>query len=125
MSIVDIITRMPYWYLLILILFSLYYSIRGIMEKKKMLSDNKYRDWSFTEKLIIEYVQEFLFKAIFTASGFMALFVANYIFSATKSVTDLSTGTSIILIFLLIWGISGVSGYLPYLVIRGKLPGVK
>ena len=34
MSIADIIMKMPCWYLLMLILFSLYYAIRGIMEQK-------------------------------------------------------------------------------------------
>jgi len=66
-----------------------------------------------------------LFKVVFTVSGFMALFIANYIFSSLKSVNDIGAGTAILLIFLIIWGITGVSGYLTFLIVSGKFPTLK
>lgn len=125
MCIANVIIGMPRWYLLVLIMFSLYYAIRGIMEKRIILSEQKYANWSFTQRVIIEYAQEFLFKVIFTASGFVALLVANHILTSQESATEMSAGISVILIFLFIWGISGISGYLPYLIIRGRFPGAK
>ncbi len=122
MSIAEIVMKMPCWYLLILILFSLYYAVKGIMEQKKFSAPNYS---TLAQKVIILYVQEFLFKVIITASGFLALFLANYIFSSLKSVNDIGTGTAALLILLLIWGITGVSGYLTLLIVTGKLPSVK
>ena len=122
MSIADIIMKMPPWYLLMLILFSLYYAIRGIMEQKFINADSPL---SQIQKLIIWYVQEFLFKVILTASGFMALFIAYYIFSSLKSVNDIGAGTAILLIFLIVWGITGISGYLTFLIVSGKFPTLK
>ena len=122
MSIADIIMKMPCWYLLMLILFSLYYAIRGIMEQKINYAAGPL---SQAQKVIISYVQEFLFKVVFTVSAFMALFIANYIFSSLKSVNDIGAGTAILLIFLIIWGITGVSGYLTFLIVSGKFPTLK
>lgn len=122
MSIVDILIKMPWWYLLILIIFSLYYAIRGIMEQKILRSK---KDLSKTEKVVIHYIQEFLFKVIFTMSSFMALFTADYIFSSLKSVNDIGAGTAVLLIFLIIWGICGVSGYLTLLIVSGRFPFAK
>lgn len=122
MSIADIIMKMPCWYLLMLILFSLYYAIRGIMEQKIIHAAGTL---SQVQKVIISYIQEFLFKVVFTVSGFIALFIANYIFSSLKSVHDIGAGTAILLIFLIIWGITGVSGYLTFLIVSGKFPTPK
>lgn len=122
MSMADIIMEMPWWYLIILILFSLYYAIRGIMEQKIIYAKSSL---SQAQKVIYSYIQEFLFKVVFTASGFMALYTANYIFSSVKSVNEIGAGTAILLIFLIIWGITGVSGYLTFLIVSGKFPTLK
>ena len=131
MSISEIIMKIPWpWWLLIPIL-SLYYATRGVMEQKKIYAKQQYaegvyvKDWSWFEKLILLYIQEVLFKVIFTVSGFMTLFTAYYISSSLKSVNEIGAGTAILLIFLFIWGISGISGYLTLLILRGKFPGAK
>ena len=121
MSIIDFIKNMTRQYYSILIGFSLYYAIRGIMEKKrryKLVKGTCY-------KVFVYYIQEFLSQVIFTISGFIALFIAYYIFTKLDSFNDISAGTAILLIFLFIWGITGLSGTLSYLVISGKLTGLK
>ena len=122
MCIYDIICTMPRWYLLIIVIFSLFYAIRGVMEKQLLLAG---KTLSRTQRVMIEYIQEFLFKVIFTVSGFLALFIADRIFAALGSLRDISAGTAVILVFLFIWGVLGVSGYLTFLIIRGKFPASK
>jgi len=119
MSITEIIMKMPCWYFLIMILFSLFYAIRGLMSEMKKYAEDESLSRAF--KVIYAYIQEILFKIIFTASGFIALLIVNYIFSSVKSINEIGVGTAIILIFLIIWGISG-SGYLTYLIVSGKFP---
>ena len=120
MPITDIILKMPWWYFLIMILFSLYYAIRGLMSEMQRYAGVEGLSPAF--KVIYAYIQEILFKIIFTASSFIALLMVNYIFSMVKSINEIGIGTAIILIFLIIWGISGISGYLTYLVVSGKFP---
>lgn len=122
MSMVEIILKMPWWYLIIMIVFSLYYAIRGIIEEVV-----KYKEMPLgrTRKIIYAYIQEFIFKVVFTASGFIALLIANYIFSSLGSLNNIGTGTAILLVFLIFWGITGISGYLTYLVVSGKFPALK
>ena len=122
MSITDIILKMPWWYFLIMILFSLFYAIRGLMSEMKKYAKDESLSRAF--KVIYAYIQEILFKLIFTASSFIALLMVNYIFSTVKSINEIGVGTAILLIFLIIWGISGISGYLTLLVVSGKLPGI-
>lgn len=122
MSIVSILTKMPCWYLVVLIAFSMYYAVRGIVEQRIIHGTEPL---SKVQKLICYYIQEFLFKVIFTASAFVALFMADYIFLSLKSVADIGAGTAIVLIFLIVWGITGASGYLTFLIVSGKFPTLK
>ena len=122
MSITDILIKMPVWYIFILVVFSLYYAIRGVMEQVVYYPENRL---GLTTKIIIRYIQEFLFKIIFTSSGFIALFIVNYIFLSLNSINDIGMGTAILLIFLIIWGITGISGYLTFLIVSGKFPTIK
>ena len=118
----EIIIKMPCWYLILAVLFSLYYAIRGVVEQKAI---NINTPVSTTEKMIIFYIQDFLFKFIITISSFVALFAANYIFPSKTEINSISTGHIILLIFLFVWGIIGACGYLTLFISRGKIPGIK
>jgi hypothetical protein len=87
----------------------------------KSLNINKLRQ--LTVKL--GYIQEFLFKIIFTASSFLSLAIAYGIFSSIQSPADISAGTAVLLVFLFVWGVLGLSGYLTGLILAGKFPGIK
>ena len=124
MSVKEILLNIPFWYLAITIVFAFYYAIRGVMEKvmNQKLSNSS---WSKTQKIVIDYIQEFIFKIVVTLSGFFSLFVGSYISSSIKSIEAISVGTAALLIFLFVWGIIGVSGYLTWLIVTGKFPGSK
>ncbi len=107
---------------MILIIFSLYYAIRGVLEWT-VNADYERLDSRF-KRIIYYYIQEILFKTIVTASGFIALLIGNYIFSSMKSFNDIGVGTAILLSFLIFWGITGVTGYLTLYIVRGKIPFV-
>ena len=119
---IEILSGIPKWYYLIAIVFSLYYAIRGIIVEIHGHPDEKL---SPTERMIVFYIQEFIFKVIFTMSSFMALAIAKHIFESIESLNEIGAGAAILLVFLFVWGITGVSGYLTFLLITGKLPGVK
>ena len=122
MSIIDIIImNMRWWYYPIIIGFSLFYAIQKMIEKRNIYPKGIEHKWENCTK----YFHQFLSQVIFTVSGFMALFIANYVFSKITSFNDISVGTTILLIFLIIWGITGVSGYLGYLIVSGKFMGLK
>jgi hypothetical protein len=124
MSIAEIILKIPCWYVLAAIVFSLYYAIRGVVEKSFLINANCPGMTTF-QRYIIEYIQEFIFKIIFTLSAFLSLYVIYYIVSSIKNIENIGVGTAALIIFLFIWGISGVSGYLTYLIVTGKYPGGK
>jgi hypothetical protein len=120
MCITNIIQNTPWWYWGIMIVLSFYYAYRGLLSEM-----HKYalkHDVSRHFKIVYAYIQEILFKLITTASSFTALLIANELFSSLDSINDIGVGTAIILIFLFIWGVMGITGYLTYLVVSGKLP---
>ena len=121
-SIGTLLSEMPGWYYTAMILFSLYYAVRGVVYESYI---NEEAPFSMAKKFIVIYMQEFLFKVVFTASSFIALAIAYKIFASLKSLNDISAGTSVLLMFLFIWGVLGLSGYLTGLILAGKFPGIK
>jgi hypothetical protein len=123
MSITEILIGMPWWYCLAMIIFSTYYAIRGVMYHKRNI--NKIiNEWTKWERIVILYIQEIIFKVIITVSSFSALYLANHILLNIKSINDVGIGLVGLLIFLLVWGIIGVCGYLTLFISMGKIPGM-
>jgi hypothetical protein len=116
MYISNIITNMPCLYKIILVMVSVYWAIHGVTYTK-VYGD---KSLSLTQRIIIEYIQEVVFKIVITVSGFIALLIVNDIFISLKSINDIGTGTAVLLIFLILWGILGISGWLPHLIVTGK-----
>ena len=128
MFILEIINKIPLWYWILALSISTYYGIRGIMEFRilyKQWPSYVNRESSLIERIMILYIQDFLFKFITTMSGFMALFVACYIFPSTTEIKEIGSGNALVLIFLFIWGIIGIGGYLTHLIATGKFPQIK
>ena len=117
---------MPEWYIWLALLLSIYYGIRGIIEQCVLFKEKKYKSVSNrAERIIILYIQDFLFKFITTMSGFVALFIAGYIFPSIIEVTDISVGKALLLIFLFVWGVTGIGGYLTLFIASCKIPLMK
>jgi hypothetical protein len=68
---------------------------------------------------------DFVFYFITTIVGFASFLMAKNIISSTPKLQDLGTGASALVIFLLLIGILGICGQLPYLIQSGKLPWQK
>ncbi|MGO9138146.1 MAG: hypothetical protein ACLQBC_10830 [Syntrophales bacterium] len=120
--IIDYIVNMPCWYKVITIVFSLYYATRGVMYHfhiKTKYSDRT--EYEIIFRVIIDYIQEVLFKVIITVSSFVALYVDYCILLKIESPSNIDAGTGIIIIFLFMWGVIGASGYLTHLITMGKV----
>src|SRR4030042_2562006 len=122
MQISELLSTMPWWYYVGLSLFSLYFAIRGVVSEIVKYAEAPF---SKTQKVIIIYIQKFIFKIIFTVSAFLALTIAYHIYSSLKSLNDISAGTAVLLVFLFVWGVTGLSGYLTGLILAGRFPGLK
>lgn len=103
-------------------LFCFYFAIRGVMYESLNYAKAPLNK---KQKVIIFYVQEIIFKIVFTVSSFYTLAIAYHILSSLKSLNDISAGTAVLLVFLFVWGITGLSGYLTGLILSGKFPGLK
>jgi hypothetical protein len=122
MQISELLSTMPWWYYVAMFLFSLYFAIRGVMYESLNYAKAPLNK---KQKVIIFYVQEIIFKIVFTVSSFYALAIAYHIYSSLKSLNDISAGTAVLLVFLFVWGVIGLSGYLTGLILAGKFPGLK
>lgn len=125
---------MPLWYWIIVTIFSLYYAIRGVVYQHSFYSHQNHQRPLYII-IIVDYIQEFLFKSVITISSFIALFIANQIISninlpgtsnsASIPINEIGAGTVLLLISLLIWGILGACGYLTAYISALKIPGIK
>src|SRR5438132_10202149 len=97
----EMLLLMRWWYILAAVVFSLYYAIRAVIEASTKSGNDKYTK---AQKIFVVYTQEFLFKLIFTISGFFALSLAYNIFTSLKSLNDISAGVVVLLVFLFIGG---------------------
>jgi len=129
MPIMNCIYDIPLLYIVVMISFSLYYAIRDLFEQSVYLKsaekDQSSNKLTKCEKIIILYMQGFLFKFVTVISSFIALWVGYKILLSLKSFDNIGVGTAILLVFLFAWGIIGAGGYLTAYISQGKLPGFK
>jgi len=122
----EILMSMPCWYLFIALLICLYHGVRGIVEHSVYYEQGRSylnhgsSQISTTKKIIILYIQDFLFKFITVMSGFVALFIAMKIFPSSAEINNIGIGNAMLIIFLFVWGILGVGGPLTRLIVEGK-----
>lgn len=123
MTLSIILKSIPCWYWSISIVIACFYSVRDVIEQRRIIRKNDLESITWYERYFIFYVQGILFKFIATMSGFISLYMFSYIFPEPDELKDISSGMSVLLIFLLVWGITGVTGYLTLFISRGKIPG--
>jgi len=74
------------------------------------------------ETIEVRYAYDALFYFFCSIAGFAALWLAKSIFNALPNINDIPGGTGALLVFLVVLGLLGVIGQLPYLIQLGKLP---
>jgi hypothetical protein len=125
MNIYEILMNVPPYCYIIALVISIIYGVRAIIYYRAFLRENKDDKVknplkaNLAERIIVYYIQEFLFHFITSMSGFVALFIAWNIFPS--KVDDISIGKALVLIFLFVWGVIGTGGYLTLLISTGKI----
>ena len=115
----------PIWYIIIALLLSIFQGIRGIVEHNRNYKDRD-QQWNTIEKLFILFIHDFLFRFICSCIGFVSLYLIYHILTSDQTqLQDLSIGTAVLLVFLLIVGIIGAGGQLHYIILTGKWPKVR
>jgi uncharacterized membrane protein len=72
--------------------------------------------------MVIRCLYDGFFHAYCSVAGFAALWLAADIVNTLPTIQDIPAGTSAFLVFLIVLGLLGVSGQLPYLIQLGKVP---
>lgn len=123
--------EIPWWYWVIAIVLSSYYAYRGYrgnliaMEQKNReipATGRKFKRW---EILSVFCIHDALFHLICSMAGFIILFVANDLYESLRSTESFDTGKSLLLAFAFLFGVIGVTGQLPQLLLQGKIPFMK
>lgn len=97
---------------------TVYQGYRGFMFQW-LLADKQ--RWTKAERVILLCIADMVFYVVCTASGFLALFLAVELSARLKNPSEIALGTSVLLVFLAVYGILGVTGQLPSLIQQGKL----
>ena len=113
---------MPIWYMALMVILSGYQACRGfklydILGIHRSLSTHI---WSRPEIVWLLCVADAITYFICTAGGFVALYWA-YSFARVRCVQEISSGTSVLLIFLGLVGILGITGKLPTVLDRARI----
>jgi hypothetical protein len=113
----DILELTPCLYVSFAILWSAYQGIRGAVEHHyaSAKKDDKFYNW------FVLYVHDFFFRFICTMAGFIALYVSYFLLTMAKF-SELSSGTSALIVFSFVIGVIGVGGQLHHIILLGKLP---
>jgi hypothetical protein len=121
--------EIPAWYWVIAIAFSSYYAYRGYMGNwVAMVRQNRtitHRKWKNWEMISVFCVHDALFHFICSMARFIILFVANDLYASLRSTENFDTGKSLLLAFAFLFGVIGVTGQLPQLLLQGKIPFMK
>jgi hypothetical protein len=120
----------PCWFVVIGLIVSAYHGYRGYVVQR-VTAQSQRRDaeqqaawfWSPVETFVVRYAYDFLFYFFCSIVGFAALWLAIYVFNALPNIYDIPGGTGALLVFLVVLGLLGISGILPYVIQLGKLPG--
>jgi hypothetical protein len=118
---------------LVAVLFSVYYGVRGTIivvngeEKAHRENENDegkkktYKRWPQWQRVFVHYTQGFIFNFVGGLVGFIAISLAAQIYERAGSPHQFESGTAILLAFLALVGIAGVTGTLPELLYLGRL----
>ena len=113
-------------------LISLFHAVRAVLNQRHWIDDeNKrrgaanppLRPWSFWERIVIHQAHDFLFHIVCCMSGFLAAYVFATISDGLTDLANIGVGTAILMSFLAVVAVAGVTGVLLPLLVYGKLWG--
>ena len=108
-------------FLLVLgLLLSLYQGYRGFMFQW-LRPDEPFKGWSKSRKVILLALADGLTYFVTSASGFVSLMLCWEVSDRISDPAKIGVGTTALFGFLVVYGILGVTGKMPYLIDRGKL----
>ena len=103
---------------------SIYFGIRGVLITIRSL-DEKAKKRSKFERVFIQYLQGFILNFSCAIAGFIALFAVIKIADLVQDFAKIQAGTAVLVTFLSLVAITGISGILPELLYHGKIFGTK
>jgi phosphatidylserine synthase len=100
----------PCWFVIVGLVFTVCHGYRGYVLQRWTAQTQKHDQEQKAAKDSTTFV------------GFAALWLATSVFNALPNIHDIPGGTGALLVFLVVLGLLGVSGILPYVIQLGKLP---
>ena len=83
-----------------------------------------FKDWQPRNRVAILYVQVAWLYFVCSLTGFVSMLAAYGVFNSLEKETS-SVGSVALVSFLFLFGVLGISGELPVLIWRGKIPGTR
>jgi heme A synthase len=102
------------------VVLSLYQGYRGFMFQW-LRTDIAFPSWSKCRKVILLSLADGLTYFVTSASGIVSLVVCWKLWARISGPSRIEVGTAALFGFLMVYGIFGVTGKMPYLIDRGKL----
>jgi hypothetical protein len=121
--------EMKWWYYFIASVLSLYYAYRGFIGNKiaveernaQPLTKRKVEKWEY---ISVYCIGDAIFHFISSIAGFLSMAIAYHAYQSIDFQKGFETGNAILFVFLLLFGIVGITGQLPSLIQQGKLPWI-
>jgi hypothetical protein len=111
-------------------LLSAYYGARALVIQVRAANDEniqRRRDgkppWPQGQRIFVHYIQSCILNVIGCFTGFIALFLAFKVYEQLGPQPKVETGTAVLLGFLGLLAITGVTGILPEMLQRGRVFG--
>lgn len=116
------LSNVPCWYGALAVAFALFHAIRGAIGQTYLNPDMSKltKPW---QKAIVFYAHDFLLHVTCTIFGFASLLIAFRL--AEGGLPQLTAGASVLVVFLAVVGLAGITGQLAVLLSSGKLPWPK
>lgn len=116
----TILNDMPCWYIVLAALLSVYQAYRGFMFQ--WIGANK-EVYTKPQRVMLLCLADMISYFLLTVAGFVSLFIVYRIYSLISVFSELQVGSALLLIFLILFGILGITGQLLSLLQQGKFPG--
>lgn len=111
------------WYIFIAIVTSLYYGSRGpLIQNHNQKGRDKKKNWSGFGLVYVLCIQDFFFNFVCSLAGFISLYLLCVMVPSLGDISKIAAGTGILMVFLALIAISGISGQLPSMLARGRFP---